>query len=108
VITFTKKIGDKKTGKISVKKGLKKRTYKVRVKVKAAEGLFCEQFESYARARDLGELAPVRVSLLEPGTQLLYRDKCAVSQKCSEGQLKPVRILDTMEKSKFFHAFIAK
>lgn len=26
----------------------------------------------------------------------------------SEGQLKPVRILYTMEKSKFFHAFIMK
>ena len=74
----------------------------------AAERLFCKHFESYAEARNRGEIAPVHVSLLEPETQLLYRDKCAVSQKCSEGQLKPVRILDTMEKSKFFHAFIVK
>ena len=74
----------------------------------AAERLFCKHFESYAEARNRGEIAPVHVSLLEPETQFLYRDKCAVSQKCSEGQLKPVRILDTMEKSKFFHAFIVK
>ena len=74
----------------------------------AAERLFCKQFENYAEARNLGEIAPIHVSLLEPETQLLYRDKYAASQKCSEGQLKPVRILDTMEKSKFFHAFIMK
>ena len=74
----------------------------------AAERLFCSQFDSYAEARKTGAVAPVHVSLLEPETQLLYRDKCAVSQKCSEAQLKPVRILDTMEKSKFFHAFIVK
>ena len=73
-----------------------------------ADGLFCRQFDSYAEARKTGAIAPVHVSLLEPETQLLYRDKCAVSQKCSEAQLKPVRILDTMEKSKFFHAFILK
>jgi len=74
----------------------------------AAEQLFCSQSDSYAEARKTGAIAPVHVSLLEPETQLLYRDKCAVSQKCSEAQLKPVRILDTMEKSKFFHAFIVK
>ncbi len=74
----------------------------------AAERLFCKQFESYAEARKIGEIAPVHVSLLEPETQLLYRDKYAVSHKYSEGRLKPVRILDTMEKSKFFHAFIVK
>ena len=74
----------------------------------AAEGLFCRHFAGYAEARSTGEIAPVRVSLLEPETQLLYRDKCAVSRKCSEGQLKPVRILDTIEKAKFFHAFIVK
>ena len=74
----------------------------------AAEQLFCSQSDSYAEARKTGAVAPVHVSLLEPETQLLYRDKCAVSQKCSEAQLKPVRILDTMEKSKFFHAFIMK
>jgi hypothetical protein len=72
------------------------------------ERLFCKRFENYAEARNSGEIAPVHVSLLEPETQLLYRDKCAASQKCSEGQLKPVRILDTMEKSKFFHTFIMK
>ena len=72
----------------------------------AAERLFCKLFESYAEARYKEEIAPVRVSLLEPETQLLYRDKCAAGMKCSEGQLKPVRILDTAEKSKFFHAFI--
>ena len=74
----------------------------------AAERLFCSQSDSYAEARKTGAVAPVHVSLLEPETQLLYRDKCAVSQKCSEAQLKLVRILDTMEKSKFFHAFIVK
>ena len=74
----------------------------------AAEGLFCKQFENYAEARNSGEIAPIHVSLLEPETQLLYRDKCAASQKCPEGQMKPVRILDTTEKSKFFHAFIKK
>ena len=72
------------------------------------ERLFCKRFEIYAEARNAGEIAPVHVSLLEPETQLLYRDKCAASQNCSEGQLKPVRILDTMEKSKFFHTFIVK
>ena len=73
-----------------------------------AERLFCKEFDSYAKARLTGEITPVKVSLLEPGTQLLYRDTYAFSQKCSEDQLKPVRILDTMVKSKFFHAFIIK
>ena len=75
---------------------------------KTAEKLFCSHFDSYAQARKTGEIAPVNVSLLEPGTQLLYRDKYAFDQKCSEEQLKPVRILDAVEKSKFFHAFILK
>ena len=70
--------------------------------------LFCSRFDSYAEARNSGETAPVTVSLLESGTQLLYRDKRAVSLKCSKEELKPVRILDTEEKSKFFHAFIIK
>ena len=73
-----------------------------------AENVFCGKMEDYARARAAGEIAPVTVNLLEPGTQLLYRDKCAISRKCSEEQLKPVRILDTEEKSRFFHAFIVK
>ena len=73
-----------------------------------AERLFCSRFDSYAEARNSGETAPVTVSLLESGTQLLYRDKRAVSLKCSKEELKPVRILDTEEKSKFFHAFIIK
>ena len=73
-----------------------------------AERLFCNRFDSYAEARSSGEIAPVTVSLLESGTQLLYRSKRAVSLKCSGEELKPVRILDTVEKSKFFHAFIIK
>ena len=73
-----------------------------------AERLFCNRFDSYAEARSSGEIAPVTVSLLESGTQLLYRSKRAVSLKCSGEELKPVRILDTVEKSKFFHAFIMK
>ena len=73
-----------------------------------AERLFCSRFDSYAEARNSGEIAPVTVSLLESGTQLLYRDKRAVSLKCSREELKPVRILDTVEKIKFFHAFILK
>ena len=74
----------------------------------AAEKLLSNRFDSYAEARQKGELAPARVSLLEPETQLLYRDKCAVSMNCPDGQLKPVRILDTTEKSQFFHTFIVK
>ena len=70
-----------------------------------ADEILCEKSAEYQSARLSGALKPVGISLLETETQLLYRDKNLAHWKCTVEQLKPVRILDTEEKKRFFHTF---
>ena len=74
----------------------------------SAEQKLVQLSESYAEARRLFKLAPLRVRILDSETQLLYRDKTMQKWNCMADQRKPVRILDTDEKKNFFHNFIVK
>ena len=62
----------------------------------------CTTNVSYAACRESGAVHPPVLSILQPETHLLYRDRRMFSEKLAPDQIKPVRILTTEEKKKFF------
>ena len=60
---------------------------------------------AYDAAREAGATGAPQVRALEPETQLLYRDRIMFFERVAPDQMKPVRVLDTDEKRKFFTTF---
>ena len=56
-------------------------------------------------ARKAGATGAPQVRVLQPETQLLYRDRVMFFERVAPDQMKPVRVLDTDEKRKFFTTF---
>lgn len=56
---------------------------------------------AYMFTRKEGELAPAKVMILEPQTNVLWRD-LMIMKGTSPNQIKPVRVIDTPVKEKFF------
>lgn len=71
---------------------------------KKAEELLCTHHASYRKARENGFLQPLFVGILQPDTQLLYRDRLLYRMKCTPDHMRPVRVLDTPDKERFFLA----
>ena len=67
--------------------------------------LLSEVSDAYKNARESGALETVEVKILEPETQLLYRDKVMYARKCMPDQIEPTRILDDPSKERFFMQF---
>ncbi|MBQ9042193.1 MAG: GH3 auxin-responsive promoter family protein [Eggerthellaceae bacterium] len=63
--------------------------------------------EGYRRAREAGEAGAVQVRVLEPETQLAWRDRKMFLERTAPDQLKPVRVLDDEDKRRFFTALTA-
>ena len=59
---------------------------------------------AYKAARENGIVPAVKVRILEPETHLLYRDRRMFQEKMAPDQVKPIRILNTLENQKFFMA----
>jgi hypothetical protein len=60
---------------------------------------------AYNDARETGATGAPRVRALQAETQLLYRDRTMFFERVAPDQMKPVRVLDTDEKRKFFTTF---
>ena len=60
---------------------------------------------AYNDARETGATGAPQVRVLQPETQLLYRDRVMFFERVAPDQMKPVRVLDTDEKRKFFTVF---
>ncbi len=71
---------------------------------KKADKILCERNVSYRKAREGGSLKPLFIGILQPDTQLLYRDRLVYRMKCTPDQMRPVRVLDTPDKERFFLA----
>ncbi len=71
---------------------------------KQADELLCAHNPSYRKAREDGSLNPLSVGILQPDTQLLYRDRLVYRMKCTPDHMRPVRVLDTPDKERFFLA----
>ena len=69
-----------------------------------ADQLLCERNNHYHTAQKSGTLKPLFVGILQPDTQLLYRDRLVYRTKCTPDQMRPVRNLDTPDKERFFLA----
>lgn len=67
------------------------------------EGL-CAASSTYADGRKMGVLRSPVLRILQPETHLLYRDRSMFREKIAPDQIKPVRVLGTEEKKKFFLA----
>ena len=72
---------------------------------KLAEKKMSEINAAYDAAREAGATGAPQVRALEPETQLLYRDRIMFFERVAPDQMKPVRVLDTDEKRKFFTVF---
>lgn len=68
----------------------------------------CAASEEYAKARESGKINELHIPLLEPQTQLLFRDKYMYLWNSEPDQMKPVRVLDTPMKKDFFRKFLIK
>jgi hypothetical protein len=62
-------------------------------------------YAAYNDAREAEAAEAPLVRMLEPETQLLYRDRVMFFERVAPDQIKPVRVLDTDEKRKFFTTF---
>lgn len=71
---------------------------------KSADEILRRGNASYQSARRDGALLPLLVGILQPDTQLLYRDRLVYRMKCTPDQMRPVRVLDTPDKERFFLA----
>ena len=59
---------------------------------------------AYQEARESGAIPPAKVRMLEPETQLLFRDRRMFLEKTAPDQIKPIRVLDTKRNREFFMA----
>ncbi|MBR6229886.1 MAG: GH3 auxin-responsive promoter family protein [Eubacterium sp.] len=75
------------------------------VLVSGMDGFLCDVSGEYSSARKSGNLAVPEVLILEPETQLLYRDRTMYTRKYMPDQIAPVRILNDPAKEKFFRRF---
>ena len=71
----------------------------------AVDAALRELNAAYDGARGEGTTGAPQVRVLEPETQLLYRDRIMFFERVAPDQMKPVRVLDTNEKRKFFTTF---
>ena len=62
----------------------------------------CAANGAYALGRKTGAIQPPVFRVLQPETHLLYRDRRLFREKLAPDQIKPVRVLGTEEKKKFF------
>ena len=59
---------------------------------------------AYRDSRERGAIPAAKVSILEPETHLLYRDRRMFLEKTAPDQIKPIRVLDTERNKGFFTA----
>jgi hypothetical protein len=64
--------------------------------------LLSRYIPDYAKARKNGNLNAAVALVLEPQTQLLYRDMRKYRAKIAPDQIKPTRVLETLVQEKFF------
>ena len=75
----------------------------------AAEEELRRLVPAYGRAVSDGDVRPLAVCMLQPETQLAYRDKRMYVQKTAPDQIKPVHVLtDNPAAERFFRAFAEK
>lgn len=63
-------------------------------------------YDEYKKLKDTGKIDKVKVLIGEPETHLLYKDMVRKKSYYASDQIRPVRLLDTEEKIKYFNNFI--